>query len=185
MQLDAQDFLPLVEKAGGVCVFDIEATGLKGDYNSILLATVKPIGKPCRTFMVDRPGDDRRLVRELRDELHKYAMWVSFYGKGFDVPMLRARLLLHGMAQLEKRLHLDMYWTLKATVLTARRSQAHLLRWLQAPSQKMDLSPEEWNMVLANPRKGLRVMKARCESDCLGLEALYHRAKHLVVNVSK
>lgn len=185
MQIEAQDFLPIAEKAGEVCIVDSEATGTKGDYNSLLVVTVKPWhGKPI-TLSVDRPGDDRKLVKEARDLLHEFAVWVTYYGKGFDMPMLQSRLLRHNCKPLQKRHHIDMYWHLKAAALTARRSQAHLLEWLDTPQKKMTLSPELWNEVLKCPEKGLKILKARCESDCAGLEALYDRTKHLIVNITK
>jgi uncharacterized protein YprB with RNaseH-like and TPR domain len=185
LQIDAQDFLPLAEKAEAVGVLDMEATGVKGDYNSLLVVTVKPYGKKPITLSVDTPGDDRKLVREARDLLHEFPLWISYYGKGFDIPMLQSRLLRHGYKPLEKKLHLDMYWHMKAHTLTARRSQAHLLEWLETPSKKMTLSAELWNEVLKNPKKGLHTLKLRCESDTIGLENLYDRTKHLIVNVTR
>jgi len=185
MQIDAQIFLPIAERAGQVAIIDSEATGTKGDYNSLLVVTIKPLGRPPVTLSVERPGDDRSLARDARDLLHEYAVWVSYYGKGFDMPMLQSRLLRHNLKPLERRLHIDVYWHMKAHSLTARRSQAHLLEWLDTPSKKMTLSPELWNQVLKDPARGLAVLRSRCESDCEGLEALYNRTKHLIVNITR
>lgn len=185
LQIDSQTFLPLAEKAGGVAIIDSEATGLKGDYNSLLVVTIKPYHQKPITLTATRQGDDKRLVKEARDLLHQFPVWVSYYGKGFDIPMLQSRLLHHGMKPLEKHLHIDMYYHMKAHTLTARRSQAHLLEWLGTPQQKMTLSPEVWNEVLANYEKGVKILCDRCESDTEGLEALYDRTKHLIVNVTR
>jgi DNA polymerase elongation subunit (family B) len=185
MQIEAQQFLKMAEKAGGIAIVDMEATGLKGDYNSLLCITIKPWhGKP-KTFTAKKPGDDRALVAAARDELEKYDVWVSYYGKGFAIPMLRTRLCRHGYRNIKKRHHLDLYWTLKSALLMARRSQAHLLEWLDAPSKKMTLTPEVWNEVIRNPARAMRTLKQRCESDCAGLEALYDRTKNLIVEVTK
>ena len=175
----------MAEKSGSICFFDLESTGLKADYNSILVGSIKPYGQPAKTFSVVKPGDDKMLVRELRDELGKYTIWVTYYGKMFDIPLLQSRLLKHGMNKLEKKHHLDVYFHMRAHTLTARRSQAHLLTWLDAPEQKMTLSPEVWNQVLKSPETGLRILKARCESDVKGLEALYNKVKHLVINITR
>jgi len=93
---------------------------------------------------------------------------------------------------------LDMYWLLKAHLNPARRSQAHMLRFLgmlpeecdadhldAKTEQKMDLSPEFWNAVLANPKKYLPVMKKRCESDCSGLKVLLDKTKHLAREIKR
>ena len=42
MQLDAQDFLRLVESNKSLGFVDIESTGFRGDYNSVLVVSVLP-----------------------------------------------------------------------------------------------------------------------------------------------
>lgn len=186
MQLDAQLFLEMAKDSGRLCTFDIEATGLSGDYNSVLVTSIKRYGdSKITTFCVDTPGKDREVVRDTIEELGKYACWISYYGKGFDVPMLQARALLHRLPPLEKQCHVDMFFQLVSKVKTARKSQAHFLRWLGTPEQKMDMSPQEWNDVLASPKTAIKKMKARCESDVIGLEGLFNRTQHLILNVTR
>ncbi len=76
MQLDAQEFLKLVEDSHQICSWDIESSGLKGDYNSILVCSIRPRGGKTKTFSVIRPGDDRTLCGQIRDELEKYVCTV-------------------------------------------------------------------------------------------------------------
>lgn len=185
MQLEAQEFIPIAEKAGQICFLDIESTGTRADYNSILVISIKPWHKEPTTFKVETPGDDRRLVRDARDLLHQFTMWTTYYGKGFDVPMIQSRLLRHRLKPLHKRLHLDLYWFLKSATLTARHSQAHLIEWLDSPNKKMTLSPEVWNVVLKEPKRGLAILAERCEKDVAGLEGLYDRTKHLIINITR
>ncbi len=185
MQIDSQVFLPLAERAGAVCVFDIESSGTKGDYNNVLVVSIKPLRKEPVTFAVnpDRPGWDKQVVKQARDMLHNFQVWVSYYGKGFDVPMLQSRLLVHGLSPLQKQLHIDLYWHIRAHTLTARRSMAHISSWLETQNQKLTLSPTVWN--LDNPERSIRELKRRCEADCAELEDLYHRTKHLIVNITR
>lgn len=185
MQLDAQTFLRLVEESNRICFFDIEATGLKGDYNSALVVSVRPFKGKVISFAVEKPGEDRAVVLAAKKELEKYDCWVSYYGKGFDILMLNTRLLRWRKPPIEKRPHVDMYWTLKSNILTAHRSQAHLLGWLGTPEQKMGVSAEVWNRILANPVREMSRMIRRCESDTAGLEALYKRTKHLIRDVTR
>jgi len=185
MQISPNEILPMIEDAGGVCCLDTEATGLKGDYNSILVATLKPWHKAPISFVVDRPGDDRSVVCAFRDELAKYAVWVSYYGKMYDIPLLQSRLLFWRANPLVKKHHIDMYFTMKCHTLTARRSQAHLIEWLGTKNKKMTLSPDIWNLALSNPEKYLPVLKKRCEQDCAGLEGLYDRGKHLIADIKR
>lgn len=192
MQLGAQDFLRLVEKAGSIVFYDLEATGLKGDYNSVLCVSIKPFGQKAVTFAIEKPGRDKQVVEQAAAVLSQADAWVTYYGKGFDFKMINTRLLRWGLPPLLSKPHIDMYYTLKSHLNTSRRSQAHLLDWLQVQTdkdeaqymgkvaKKMSVSAEEWNNVLADPTKSMRVMIKRCESDTAGLEALYRRTKHLI-----
>ena len=185
MNVNEQDFLRLAENSGTLCFLDIEATGLRGDYNSVLVVSIKPFGRKAYSLSVKQAGNDQKVVREAKEELETYDAWVTYYGKGFDIPMLNTRLLKWGQPPIEKRPHIDLYFTLKYNLLMARRSQAHHLRWLDTPQQKMDLSPELWNEILADTPKAMGTMTARCESDVKGLEGLYRKTKHLIREIRR
>lgn len=184
MNIEAQDFLDLCEQTSSIVFVDIEALGLKADYGSAVCVSLKPYGKKPYTLVVKQPGNDQRLVREAKEELEKYRCWTTYYGKGFDIPFLNTRLLRWGQEPIEKRLHVDLFFTLKANVLTARKSQAHLLGWLRTPQQKMSVSASDWADLPFN-RKLLKTMVERCESDVRGLEALYKRTRHVIREIKR
>lgn len=185
MQIDTQTFLRLAETAKTIAFLDIEATGLRGDYNSVLVVSIKPFGKKPFSFKVDRPGDDYKVVLEAKEALEEYDAWVTYYGKGFDIKMLNTRLLRWEVDPLELTPHVDLYFCLKEKLLTARRSQGHLLSWLETPQQKMGVSAEVWNKILADPQAEIDLMVKRCESDVRGLEALYNKTKHLIRDIKR
>lgn len=183
MQIEAKDFLSLVEETNKICFFDLESTGFHGDYNSILTLSILPYqDKKCITFSVDKPGQDKKLVKAVLEEMNKYQVWVGYYSKMFDVPMINTRATMNGLMPLEKKPHLDMYFLLKSRLNPSRKSQAHYLNWFNLSEKKMSLSPDEWNQVLS---KGTTVLKKRSESDVRGLRNLYDRTKHLVINISR
>lgn len=185
MQIDPQHYLDLAEKAHDIAFVDIEATGLRGDYNSVLCVSIKPYGKAPYSFTVVRPGNDQKVVREAKEALQKYGSWVTYYGKGFDIPMLNTRLLRWGQGPIEKRFHIDLYYSLKSNLLMARRSQGHHLSWLGTPQQKMGVSAERWNEILSDVDVHMPEMRSRCESDVKGLEALYKRTRHLIRDIKR
>jgi hypothetical protein len=182
LQVDAQEYLSLCEQTNKICFFDIESTNLKGDYGTILVVSIKPYGKKPKSFTVDTIGKDKKVVKAVIEEMSQYQIWTSFYGKMFDVPMINTRALVHGLNPLPKRPHLDIYFMLRQQLNPSRRSQAHYLRWLSCEEQKMDMSPSDWAEIVS---RGTTHMKQRCESDVKGLEALYDRTKHLIINISK
>jgi uncharacterized protein YprB with RNaseH-like and TPR domain len=186
MQIDEQVFLKLVEETKKLAFFDIEATGLRGDYNSVLVVSIKPYGEKPYSLYVKQAGNDQKVVREAKQELEKYALWCGYYSKGFDLPMLNTRLLKWGAPPIEKRPHLDMYFSLKSNLLTARKSQGHLLSFLETPEEKMSVTPNAWSEIVGDPTgPHMKTMIKRCESDVEGLEALYNKTKHIIREIKR
>ena len=184
MQINEQDFLDMAEEGNKLLFVDIEATGLKGDYNSVLVVSALPYqAKKATSFVVKQPGNDQKVVREAKEYMEEFLCWVTYYGKGFDLPMLNTRLLRWEQEPIAKRHHIDLYFSLKANILTARKSQAHLLRFLDCDTQKMDVSPSEWCTVLETG--DLKKMTERCESDCAGLRGLYKKTRHLIREIKR
>ena len=184
MQLLAQEFLPIAERAGALCFLDIEASNLKADFGTVVVVSVKPYGKRPVTFTA-APGRDKALLKKVAAELAKYQCWVTFYGKLFDVPFLNSRLLVNGLPPLEKKHHADLYWVIKSRTALSRRNQAHLLSWLGTPESKMSVSPSVWANMPADTTASLATLRQRCESDVTGLEAMYNRCKHLIGELTR
>lgn len=185
MQVDTQRYLDFIESLHTLAFVDIEATGLRGDYNSVLVVSVKPYDQTPYSFYVKQPGNDQKVVREVREYLEEFDCIATYYGKGFDIPMLNTRLLKWGINRISPIHHIDMYYSLKSNLLTSRRSQGHLLSWLQAPEQKMSVSADVWNDIIVNPKKHLPTMIERCESDVCGLEELYKKTRHLIRDIKR
>jgi len=185
MQIDAQTYLRLVEESNKIAFVDIEATGLRGDYNSVLVVSIKPYQSSPFSFSIAQPGNDKRVVREAAEAMAEFDCWVTYYGKGFDIPMLNTRLLKWGYEPLPHRHHVDLYYTGKAHLLTARRSQGHLLSWLGTPEQKLTVGADVWNEILSDTKAVMPKMIERCESDVEGLQALYEKIKHLIRDIKR
>lgn len=187
MQIEAQDFLRLVEKTHTLAFVDLESTGLKGDYNSVLVVSFKPYGRAPYALVCEEPGNDKELLYCVHEEMARYQCIVTYYGKGFDIPMLNTRMLGWGIEPLEPMHHIDMYFTLKSKLLTGRRSQGHLLEWLDTPEKKMSVGAGEWNKVLnsATRKEAMAKMVKRCNSDTTGLCDLYKRTSHLITDIRR
>jgi uncharacterized protein YprB with RNaseH-like and TPR domain len=184
MQIDPQQYIKLIEDANQLCFFDIEASGLRGDYNSVYVVSILPyLDEKPYSFFIKQAGNDQKVVKDAKDALSRYSCWCGYYSKGFDKPMLNTRLLKWGQEPLPPRHHIDMYFSLKANLLTARKSQGHLLSWLGTPEQKMSVSADAWSEMPFKMDEHLPVMIDRCESDVMGLRDLYNRTKHLIKDI--
>lgn len=193
MQIAASDYLRLVEQAGNLVFWDTESQGLEADYGRMYVVSGKSFGKPPVTFSVGENGQDKGLVREARDFLNEADCWVTYFGKGHDVPLLNTRLIRWGYEPLLTKPHIDMYYVLKYRLKTGRHSQAHLLEFLEEtmegmgiePERKMTISPNVWSDLFTRFDRNIKLLRARCESDTRGLEALYRVTKHLIRDISR
>jgi uncharacterized protein YprB with RNaseH-like and TPR domain len=185
MNLPPQEYLDLVEETGKIVFFDIEAIGLKADYGSVICVSFKSYGHKPYSLSIKQAGNDQRLVREAKEELEKYSCWVSYYGKGFDIKYLDTRLLKWGLPPVDRRPHVDLFFTLKSNILTGHKSQSHLLSWLKTESQKMSVSASDWSELPFKMSQHLPTMIKRCESDVMGLEALYKKTRHVIKDIKR
>jgi DNA polymerase elongation subunit (family B) len=184
VQVDAQKYLDLVEATNKIAFFDIEAGGLRGDYNSVIVVSVKPYGLKPTSFAIKQPGNDQRVVREAKEYLETFDVYCGHYSKGFDIPMLNTRLLKWGMNPIEKRHHIDTFYALKNKILTGK-ALGHLAGWLELPEQKMSVGADQWVEIIRNTEKAIKGMTARCESDAAVTEELYKRIRHLIIDITK
>src|SRR5574341_1463096 len=122
MQIDAQVFLPIAEKANALAFVDIETSNLNADFGTVVVVSIKPYGQSPVTFTA-KPGRDKALLKAVSAELAKYPVWITFYGKLFDMPVLQSRLVRHGLLALPRHHHIDIYFVVcgdELTFLTAR-----------------------------------------------------------------
>ena len=193
MQVDPQHYLDLVEKSGRLMFWDTESQGLEGDYGRLYVCSAKLYGAKPVTFSVGESGQDKGLVRDARDYLDTADCWVTYYGKGHDVPLLNTRLVRWGYAPLLPKSHVDMYYQLKYKLKTGRHSQAHLLEFLEdtmagmgiEPEHKMTISPNTWSDLFTRFDRNIKLLRERCASDTKGLEALYRVTRHLIRDISR
>lgn len=185
VQVDTQRYLDLVEDANAIVTFDIEASGLKADYNSTLVVSLKPFQDDPHTFTIQQFGNDKKVVREAKEFLEKFDCWISYYGKGFDIKFLNTRLLKWGYEPIQPRHHLDMYYVLKHHTVMGRRSQESYLDFLGTEQKKMKVSQNVWSEMGFKMAEHMPVMIERCETDVIGLEQLYNKTRHLIGEIKK
>jgi hypothetical protein len=176
-QVPIQKYLRWIEQDHGLYFWDIEASGLNADYAQILVITIKPYGLDPVTFKLAKGHSDKSMCRRAAEMLSEADAWCTYYGKGYDVKMLNTRLLYWDLPLLVKQPHIDMFYVLKYFMKTGSKSQAHLLNFLELPEEKMTVHPSAWSQLSVNFTENMETLVKRCESDCVGLEALYDKTK--------
>ena len=99
----------LIESPEEALFFDTETTGLGGNM-VFMLGAMRITGGDVRLSQVFARDyrEERELLDVWVDMLTDSGMLVSFNGKSFDMPVLRDRLGLHGVAQPPEPPHLDL-----------------------------------------------------------------------------
>jgi uncharacterized protein YprB with RNaseH-like and TPR domain len=185
VQLDAQDFIRLVESNRSLAIWDTESVGFNADYGTLLCGSIKTVHGGIETYQVVQLGNDKRVAREFKERLESFDAWVTYFGKGHDVPFLNTRLLRHGLDPVERRPHIDLFYSLKYALKLSSKSQAQLLSFLGTPEQKLHLGPDSWAELGVDFNKRMKAIVERCESDVMGLEAGFHRTKHVIRDIKR
>lgn len=184
MQIEAQHYLSLAEATGDLVFVDIESTGFKADYDSVLCVSFKQYGKKPFSLAVKQVGNDQKVVREAAEILGSYGCWATYYGKGFDIPFLNTRLLKWRQPQIQQRHHLDMYFTLKPKMALSRKGLGAVARFLNVKTPKLDVGQEVWSEI-SYKMEHMPTMIERCEGDCITLEEIYKETKYMIKDIKK
>jgi len=139
-----------------VACFDIEATGLTGDFGAVLCCVIKTYGSPERkVFSVDFDysnllSSEKEMLVDIRDCLSEYDGISGYYSSRYDIPMLRTRMMYHGIRpNIPKMKHLDVYFTIKRNINSSTRRMERIGDLLRANAlpelpDKTDLNPDVW-----------------------------------------
>lgn len=174
-----------MESHKSLVILDTESAGFNGDYGTLICGSVKAYDGPIQTFSIRALGNDQKVARDLKARLEEADCWVTFYGKGHDIPLINTRLLKWGVEPVNPRPHVDMFFQLKSKLRLARKSQAHFASWLDLPEKKMSVSPDTWASLGVNFDKNMKIIMTRCESDVTTLEQIYDKCKHLIRDVTR
>ena len=155
-----------------IAVFDLETTDLSADFGRLLCGSILSYpSMEMRTFRYDDyakdPHDDRRLAVAIRDALESHHITVGYYSKGFDIPFLNTRLLVHGERRLNPGLHVDPIWFYRGwRGMKVRSSSMKVIaKVLNLDEQKMDVPDETWINARHGSKEAMDVVCERCESD--------------------
>ena len=81
---------------------DIEATSLNASFGYMLSYCIKPEGgevikRPISPSEIKGLTFDKRLCQQFLEDIQEFDRVVTYYGTGYDIPVLRTRCLTHGL----------------------------------------------------------------------------------------
>jgi uncharacterized protein YprB with RNaseH-like and TPR domain len=112
-------------------LLDIETTSLFADTGMLVCAVLRRDGKD-KTFFVESPKRERKVLSRLLAELRKCDGLITFNGRSFDLPFLLSRALVIGIENISLDLgkHTDLYEDCKRALRFDRHSLDHIARLL-------------------------------------------------------
>lgn len=176
-----------------VALFDIEATGLRGDFGMILCAVVKPLGSrdTKHVFQLDFDNPDllnaeKNMLLEIKECLESFDGSCGYFSSRYDLPMLRTRMIYHGIKPIPKQKHLDIYWTVKRVINTSSRRMERVGDLMRVNAntklpQKTKLDINEWiKVAFSRDKKSLGYIVQHCINDVDMLEGIIEELRDFI-----
>ena len=169
-------------------LWDIESTGLKGDFATILCIGYKWYGEKSTKvisimdfprFKKD-PTDDSFLMREFMKVYNEADATITYFGTGFDRKMMYTKLLEHGLALPANIPMIDLFYTVKGNTTLSRKSLDNVANFLGTPTQKTKVLGKVWKKAMAGHAGSIRYIIDHCIADVKVLEEVYERLRPLV-----
>ncbi len=162
--------------------FDIEASGLVGNFSIMLSWAIKTRGENEVLHSVIHKEDinsglmDARLVEELMDAMRQYDVLCTFYGTNFDIRYTRTRACAHGIAfpHYREMQHKDIYYQVRRLFKLHSNSLDSACEFFGIKG-KTRLKPKIWNRAKYGDENALEYIVKHNIADVRILERLHKK----------
>lgn len=165
-----------------ILIWDIESTNLSASFGTILCIGYKWFGEPKvyvpsildrnkkRNFLNDRP-----VVENFVEAFNRCDYHVTWYGERFDLPMVRAKMVRHGLKPLPPKPHLDLWKVARRQFkIHSNRLQAWE-QFLGTEHAKTPIAFDAWLAAAQGSRKAMAEVIDHCIKDVEVLEDVFKR----------
>jgi uncharacterized protein YprB with RNaseH-like and TPR domain len=171
---------------------DIEASNLDADFGIMLSYCIKIAGSKeilqgvltKADIETSKPGcEDTRIIRQLVKDFEQFDRIVTFFGKGFDVPFIRARAIIDKVKfpNYGSVIHTDVYYIVRSRVKLSSRRLENCCRVLLGKTNKTRINNAYWRGAVRGCKKALDYVLDHNKKDVIDLERLYNK----VINFSR
>ena len=162
--------------------FDIEASNLKANIGHMISWAMKPMGEPEKFFgwtrkeAINWDRMDRRIMKELLEELNEYDLIVTYFGTGFDLKFIRTRAMilgLEGFPTFGQLKHFDVYYAVRNKMCLYSNRLAVATQALGIEG-KTPLLPTIWGPGRLGYPDAMKQIEEHNREDVKILEELYY-----------
>ena len=177
---------PIVENIG---FLDIEATGLKGNWDFMLCFCLKKLngeilGRHLTKREILNHTFDKNLTKELIEAMYPFHRIVVYYGKDYryDIPFIRTRAERWKLdfPEYRDKWVVDVYDLVKRKLCLHRNRLETACNLLDIPAKGHRLDPDIWQKAQAGDEKSLAWIFEHCKEDVISLEGAYLRLEKYV-----
>ncbi len=171
--------------SGKIAILDVETTSLAADAGIIVGIGLMPENGPAEYLGVRRTGEEKRSLSTLISLLDKCEVIVTWNGRGFDLPFLTTRLLIHGLdpRPLTGKRHIDLSEIVKGRLRLTFTYLDHVCDFFGIPKKKgpmgMDV-PHLYLKAQEGDAGALKVIREHCLDDLEATRKLYLKLKPLL-----
>ena len=185
-------YLEEQKKQKRIGYFDIESSGLKANFDYALSWCIKTRGKDeyktgvISVLDIQNYTLDKRIIKELVEQLKKYDIIVTYYGTGFDFPFIRTRAMMNKIEFLPfgSLQHKDLYYAVKFKMKLHRNSLDSACAALGIKG-KNHIKGNYWMKAKLGDPVALAYVLDHNKKDCAILEQLHKRLENYVKDSTK
>lgn len=174
--------LPPAPREPRILHWDIESTALNATFGTILCIGWKWHADPAVTVatILDGKGkkdmlDDRTVVSRFAAAFNECDYHCTWFGDRFDLPMVRSKLIKHGMQPLAPKPSLDLWRTTRRLFKAHSNRLAVWQQFLGLPHEKTPLDFDHWLRAAQGSKPDLAYIVEHCEADVRVLEDVFNR----------
>lgn len=177
---------PIILKEG---YLDIEASGLKANFDIMYTWAIKPRGSDDILSDVIKPWTptgEKRIVASLIRAMRKFDRIITYNGTLYDIPFIRTRALRYSLNPPEymEMYHHDLYFVAKNRLCLHRKNLETVARALGVGG-KTAIDPKHWEQAMFHDNKALAEIHRHNLGDVVVLEGVHRVLEPFYFGVNK
>ena len=179
-----------------VLLYDIEASNLAANFGYIFCIGYKFVGEKNVTLMSIRDykgfkkntTNDKELVKDFSKVLESSDVQVAHYGRRFDLPFIRTRLMMHGLPPIKDVPLIDT-WRIARDMFKFNSNRLDTISRAVFESEEKDrefktpIDSQHWVRGAAGHVPSIKYIEEHCIADIKVLEKVYLQLRGHAINL--
>lgn len=169
---------------------DVESTGLDAESSFIVGYGLMRLDGSWIHDFAKTVNDESKIIYSLLNEVKDCECIVTWYGTGFDIPMVVARAVKNNIdpSPILTVKHVDLFIVFKALFKLSRYDLDSVCKFLGIPKRvelKGSDMPPLYFRALGGDSEALKLIEEHCYDDLQGLRSIYLKVKSIVDKITR